>query len=145
MRKNIFLTLSLAAAMLIALPSFAQEFNKLSKKEKKDGWSLLFNGKNFDGWRQCNGTAMPKNWKIDQDAMNVFTGEGKKPGQGSDGDILFATKKFKNFELSVDWNAGKAGNSGIFFNVREVPGLSLIHISEPTRLGMISYAVFCLK
>src|SRR5665648_1248153 len=31
-----------------------------------------------------------------------------------------------------------------------VPGhvgrdLSLIHISEPTRLGMISYAVFCLK
>ena len=26
-----------------------------------------------------------------------------------------------------------------------VIGLSLIHISEPTRLGMISYAVFCLK
>src|SRR5659263_375669 len=25
------------------------------------------------------------------------------------------------------------------------PGRSLIHISEPTRLGMISYAVFCLK
>src|SRR5450756_439026 len=28
----------------------------------------------------------------------------------------------------------------------DLPGaLSLIHISEPTRLGMISYAVFCLK
>src|SRR5450756_1520241 len=27
----------------------------------------------------------------------------------------------------------------------DVQGLSLIHISEPTRLGMISYAVFCLK
>src|SRR5450756_1455489 len=27
----------------------------------------------------------------------------------------------------------------------ESPHLSLIHISEPTRLGMISYAVFCLK
>ena len=26
-----------------------------------------------------------------------------------------------------------------------MPFLSLIHISEPTRLGMISYAVFCLK
>src|SRR5450759_128066 len=25
-----------------------------------------------------------------------------------------------------------------------IAGLSLIHISEPTRLGMISYAVFCL-
>src|SRR5450756_2045583 len=29
--------------------------------------------------------------------------------------------------------------------VRVMQGLSLIHISEPTRLGMISYAVFCLK
>src|SRR5665648_1214500 len=28
---------------------------------------------------------------------------------------------------------------------RFVVSLSLIHISEPTRLGMISYAVFCLK
>src|SRR5450756_3030058 len=28
---------------------------------------------------------------------------------------------------------------------RKPPALSLIHISEPTRLGMISYAVFCLK
>src|SRR5450756_2600289 len=27
----------------------------------------------------------------------------------------------------------------------EPQDLSLIHISEPTRLGMISYAVFCLK
>src|SRR5660398_300711 len=26
-----------------------------------------------------------------------------------------------------------------------IPGLSLIHISEPTRLRRISYAVFCLK
>ena len=29
--------------------------------------------------------------------------------------------------------------------IRVMYGLSLIHISEPTRLGMISYAVFCLK
>src|SRR5450756_2569890 len=28
--------------------------------------------------------------------------------------------------------------------VAPTPRLSLIHISEPTRLGMISYAVFCL-
>src|SRR5450756_2163274 len=28
---------------------------------------------------------------------------------------------------------------------RPVSNTSLIHISEPTRLGMISYAVFCLK
>ena len=30
-------------------------------------------------------------------------------------------------------------------NIFSTQDLSLIHISEPTRLGMISYAVFCLK
>src|SRR5659263_247664 len=32
-----------------------------------------------------------------------------------------------------------------FYPLLVVLALSLIHISEPTRLGMISYAVFCLK
>ena len=65
---------------------------------------------------------MPANWKIDDNAMQVFTGEGKKPGQGSNGDILYPGKKYKNFELSIDFKAGKAGNSGIFYYVREVKG-----------------------
>ena len=120
MKRNIFLTL--AAAILIALPGVSQTVNKLTEKEKKEGWVILFNGQNFEGWRQCNGTAMPKNWLIDDNTMKVFTGEGKQPGQGSDGDILYPGKKFKNFELSVDWKASKMANSGIFYNVREVPG-----------------------
>ncbi len=122
MRKNILTTLSIVIAVLFALPSSAQKVNELSKKEKKEGWVLLFNGENFDGWRQCNGTAMPANWTIEDNAMKVFTGEGKNPGQGANGDIIFSDKKFKNFELSVDWKASKMANSGIFFNVREVPG-----------------------
>ena len=36
------------------------------------------------------------------------------------------------------WAADQGPDGKVF-------GLSLIHISEPTRLGMISYAVFCLK
>jgi hypothetical protein len=118
MKKNLVLLL---VAVLLAGTAFAQ-VNKLSKKEKKDGWVLLFNGKNFDGWRQCNGTAMPANWILEDDAMKVVIGEGKNPGQGANGDILFSDKKYKNFELSIDWKASKMANSGIFFNVREVPG-----------------------
>jgi hypothetical protein len=109
-------------AVLIALPVFSQKVNTLSKQEKKEGWTLLFNGKNFDGWRQCNGTAMPANWVIEDNAMKVVIGEGKKPGQGANGDILFGEKKFKDFELSIDWKASKMANSGIFYYVREVPG-----------------------
>jgi len=129
MKRNIFMTMSFAVAMLIALPGFSQSVNELSKKEKKEGWTLLFNGKNFDGWRQCNGTAMPANWVIEEDAMKVFTAPDKKPGQGSNGDILFQNKKFKNFEFSIDWKASKMANSGIFFNVREVPGKPIYYAS----------------
>jgi len=120
MKRNIILLC--VAAMLITLPSFGQKVNKLTSKEKKAGWVLLFNGKDFTGWRQCNGTAMPVNWVIEENAMKVFTGEGKKPGSGSNGDIVFGEKKFKNFEFSIDWKASKMANSGIFFSVREVPG-----------------------
>jgi hypothetical protein len=122
MKRAIILLSLCIAAMMITLSSAAQKLNTLSENEKKAGWVLLFNGKDFTGWRQCNGTEMPKNWIIEDNAMKVVTGEGKKPGQGSNGDIVFATKKFKNIELSLDWKASKMANSGIFFNVREVPG-----------------------
>lgn len=107
---------------LTAVPTVGQKVNKLSKAEKKAGWTLLFNGKNFEGWRQCNGTEMPANWVIEEKSMKVFTGEGKKPGKGAKGDILYPGKKFKNFELSIDWKASKAANSGIFYYVRETVG-----------------------
>jgi hypothetical protein len=121
--KNLILISSLfLAAMLISLPLSGQTLNTLTKKEKKAGWVLLFNGKDFTGWRQCNSTEMAKNWIIEDNAMKVVIGEGKNPGQGAGGDILYGIKKFKNFELSIDWKTSKMGNSGIFFSVREVPG-----------------------
>ncbi len=121
MKKDFYLLFVLCAGILFSTASMAQKPNTLNENEKKEGWVLLFNGKNFDGWRQCNGTAMPANWIIEDDAMKVFTGEGKRPGQGANGDILYAEKKYKNFELTIDWKASKMANSGIFYYVREVP------------------------
>ena len=114
--------------------SCSQAPNQLTSSEKKDGWVLLFNGKDFSGWRQCNGTAMPANWVIEDDAMKVSTGQGKKPGQGAGGDILFQNKKFKNFELSIDWKAGDKANSGIFYNVREVPGKPIYYAAPEVQV-----------
>lgn len=123
MKKN-FIVSALAVVMIMAVNAalLSQSVNTLTATEKKQGWVLLFNGQNFDGWRQCNGTAMPANWAIDDQAMKVFTGEGRKPGQGAGGDILYSVRMFRNFELSIDWKTEKAGNSGIFYNVREVQG-----------------------
>ncbi len=112
----------------------AQAPNTLTAAEKQQGWVLLFNGQTFNGWRQCNGTAMPANWVVEDQAMKVFTAPGRKPGQGAGGDILYGIRKFKDFELSIDWKTEKAGNSGIFFNVREVPGQPIYYAAPEVQV-----------
>lgn len=134
MKKNNILYLAIIATFMLSLPLSGQSVNELTGKEKKAGWVLLFNGKDFTGWRQCNGTEMPKNWTIEDNAMKVFTGEGKKPGQGSNGDIIYAVKKFSNFELSIDWKTSEMGNSGIFYNIREVPGKAIYYASPEVQV-----------
>ncbi len=112
----------------------SQAPNTLTAAEKQAGWVLLFNGTDFNGWRQCNGTSMPANWVIADSAMKVFTAQGRKPGQGAGGDILYGLKKFRNFELAIDWKTEKAGNSGIFFNVREVPGQPIYYAAPEVQV-----------
>ena len=108
----------LAAACI--LPVAAQKHNTLTAKEKKEGWTLLFDGKSMEGWRKNNATEMATNWIIEEEAMKVVSGERKGRGQG--GDILYGAKKYKNFEMSIDWKIEKGGNSGIFYYIVEAPG-----------------------
>src|SRR5678815_4714831 len=51
---------------------------------------------------------------------------------------------FSNVSVT-DLTASARGTTFLFPKTRTVLDLSLIHISEPTRLLSISYAVFCLK
>ncbi len=134
MKKYILSSLAVISALILSFPASGQKPNQLTDREKKEGWTLLFNGKDFTGWRQCNGTAMPKNWTIEDNAMKVFTAPGKKPGSGSDGDIVYGVKKFRNFELSVDWKASKMGNSGIFYDIREVPGKPIYYAAPEVQI-----------
>lgn len=135
MKKSISY-LAIAAVLFFAftVTAFSQPFNKLTKAEKKAGWVLLFNGKNFNGWRQCNGTTIPANWSIEDKAMKVTTAQGKQPGEGSGSDILYGAKKFRNFELSVDWKTSKMGNSGIFFDIREIPGKPIYYAAPEVQI-----------
>src|SRR5450756_1259139 len=47
--------------------------------------------------------------------------------------------------LQLEFGDRLGGIEALRAGLGAVHDLSLIHISEPTRLGMISYAVFCLK
>lgn len=134
MKRNLILSIVWIVAMGITMPAQGQDLNELTAQEKEEGWVLLFNGDNFSGWRQCNGTEIPENWAIDDDAMKVFTGEGKEAGSGANGDILFGDQKFKNFELTIDWKASKKANSGIFFNIREVPGKPIYYAAPEVQI-----------
>jgi len=124
MKKIVLLLLT----VVFATGMYAQKHNTLTAKEKKDGWVLLFDGKNMDGWRKCNATGMPANWSIDEESMKVS--RGAQAGRGQDGDILYSAKKFSSFELTVDWKIEKEGNSGIFYSIVEFPGKP-IYIAAP--------------
>src|SRR5450756_2643110 len=53
---------------------------------------------------------------------------------------------FNELILKTEQKSLDGSGKNLFFTRDDLAiELSLIHISEPTRLGMISYAVFCLK
>jgi len=43
MKKYMLLSLALISVMILSVPSFGQKVNKLTGKEKKAGWVLMFN------------------------------------------------------------------------------------------------------
>ena len=120
--------LSLVFFAVISCVLVSAQDNTLTAKEKSEGWTLLFDGKTFNGWRQCNKTEMAPHWVIENGIMRIISRaerqrvEGQRQGAS---DILYGVKKYKNFELSIDWNIGKAGNAGIFYYVREIPGQAI--------------------
>ncbi len=120
--KN-FRILSMALLIFMAGTSFAQESNTLSKKEKKAGWTLIFDGKTSNGWRGYTKSTFPaKGWDIVDGTIHCQE-------KGGGGDLIF-DKKLTNFELSLNWKISQGGNSGIFIFGKEVEGKP-IYYSAP--------------
>jgi hypothetical protein len=87
--------------------------NTLSKKEKDNGWVLLFNGKSKDGWHGYNMTGFPDSWTLEDGSFTM----NSKGGQ-EDQDII-TNKKYKAFAFSFDFKLTKGANSGIIFQIEE--------------------------
>lgn len=116
MRKIFALMLGMAAFLTVVAQN--DKINTLSEKEKKEGWQLLFNGKNLAGWRTFQGKEI-SGWKVIDGVLN-------NSGVGSDhgGDIITKVK-FQNFELSLEWKIAPKSNSGIFYHVNEKIGTAI--------------------
>ncbi len=83
--------------------------NMLTTAERAAGWRLLFDGKTTAGWRGWKMDSMPSGWQ-------VVDGTLKRVKPAAD---IITTDKFRNFELSLEWNIAKNGNSGIFYRASE--------------------------
>ena len=84
--------------------------NTLSDAETKAGWTLLFDGESFDGWRNYKKQGVNDGWKVVDGAM-VRAG-------GNAGDLVTETQ-YDNFELVLDYKISEGGNSGLMFLVTE--------------------------
>ncbi|MEQ9289613.1 MAG: DUF1080 domain-containing protein [Cyclobacteriaceae bacterium] len=98
--------------ILVATNVYAQQSNVLTKTEKKEGWELLFDGKNLNRWKKFN-RGQVSGWKVEDGVLN-------NSGIGSDhgGDII-TKKQYDDFELYMEWKLSKKSNSGIFIRVQE--------------------------
>lgn len=89
--------------------------NNLSEQEKSQGFKLLFNGKDFTGWRAVHGTKMPeKRWNIINGEMVVSPSDGSETGN----DIV-SEEQFQSFELVFDFKLSEGANSGVKYFVNE--------------------------
>ena len=89
--------------------------NTISAREAAEGWKLLWDGKTTEGWRSAKSDSFPTNgWKIEDGMLKVLPGDGKESAGGGD---IITTKKYKDFELSVDFFVTPGANSGIKYFV----------------------------
>lgn len=122
--KNLLLT-----ALLIGITIGCKEKTKETAEETssdamaktemevpKEEWKVLFDGKTFEGWHEYQKDGVSDNWKIEDGAMVFYPPENREKGRLID---LITEKEYTDFILSVDWKISEAGNSGIFWGVKE--------------------------
>jgi hypothetical protein len=105
-------TAILTAGLLAALASAASSAsNQLSPDERKQGFRLLFNGKNLDGWH-----GDPELWSV-KDGVIVGSTDNHKLEHNS---FLISNQTYSNFILRADIKL-RNHNSGIQFRSKELP------------------------
>lgn len=89
--------------------------NNISEQEKAQGYKLLFNGKDFTGFRAVHGDKMPeKRWNVTNGMIEISSSDGSETGN----DIV-TTEQYGAFELVFDFKLTEGANSGVKYFVNE--------------------------
>lgn len=78
---------------------------------QKGKWTVLFDGSSTDKFRGYGMTGFPEAWKVEDGALVTQTGVPNLD--------LVTKEAYKDFELDFEWKVSVAGNSGVFFHVKE--------------------------
>lgn len=89
--------------------------NVLSDTEKAEGWVLLFNGQNLDGWHVYKGKTS-NSWVAENGELHCLGSEKDKSDKRAD---LTSNDTYENFEFRTDWKIAPKGNSGIIYLASE--------------------------
>lgn len=119
-------TLILPVLFLFGSVVMAQTPNTLTKKEKREGWKLLFDGKTTQGWHTYLRDTVGSKWQV-RDGALVF--DPSQPQSGG-GDIV-TNDVYENYELTLEWKISKGGNSGVIFDVQEDPKYNATYLTGP--------------
>jgi len=115
-------------ALITTSVATAQQVNKLTPKEEKAGWKLLFDGKTTNGWHTYLREDASPAWKVVDGALELDP-EAKK--SGAPGGDLVTDGEYENYELSLQWKISEGGNSGIIFGVHEDPKFKQTYLTGP--------------
>ena len=92
-----------------------------------DEWTYIFDGKTFNGWHLYNSDSVGSQWSIENGELIL----NSKNDNISTGNDLLTENEYTSFELSIEWNISKGGNSGVFYGVKEFPDFIDAHTTGP--------------
>ena len=89
--------------------------NNLTEYEKKNGWKLLFDGKDSRGWVGAYKDHFPDTgWQVKDGLLTVIESNGDQGGVGGD---VVTTNEYSAFDLSFDFKMTTGANSGVKYFV----------------------------
>ncbi len=90
-----------------------------NQNKTKSDWIMLFDGETTKGWRGYNSDSMPPGWLVKDGALTFDTQLRLEADWKGGRDIIYGDDEFENFELYLEWKLPEAGNSGIFYHLKE--------------------------